>query len=105
MDSLSAQIIGIDEKLVAEHRIWFVTDVFINVASVKIGSKRSEFNRMINECNYGNLDIILNKSLSFFGRDAKEALEAIRRIQAAGKRIIFEKDKIDTETVKDELLV
>ena len=104
MDSLSAQISGLT-RLAAAHRTWFVADVFIDVASAKTGSKRSEFNRMINECEHGNLDIILTKSLSRFGRDAKEGLEAIRRIRAAGKRIIFEKDKIDTETVKDELLI
>lgn len=66
-------------------------NIFIDVVSTKTGSKRSEFNRMINEYEYGNLDIILTKSLSRFWRDAKEGLEAIRRIQAAGKRIIFEK--------------
>ena len=104
MDSLSAQISGLT-RLAAAHRTWFVADVFIDVASAKTGSKRSEFNRMINEFEHGNLDIILTKSLSRFGRDAKEGLEAIRRIRAAGKRIIFEKDKIDTETVKDELLI
>lgn len=104
MDSLSAQISGLT-RLVATHRTWFVADIFLDVASAKIGSKRSEFNRMINECEHGNLDIILTKSLSRFGRDAKEGLEAIRRIRAAGKRIIFEKDKIDTEIVKDELLI
>lgn len=104
MDSLSAQISRLT-RLAAAHRTWFVADVFIDVASAKTESKRSEFNRMINECEHGNLDIILTKSLSRFGRDAKEGLEAIRRIRAAGKRIIFEKDKIDTETVKDELLI
>lgn len=82
-----------------------MVDVFIDVASAKTESKRLEFNRMINECEHGNLDIILTKSFSLFGRDAKEGLEAIRRIRIAGKRIIFEKDKIDTETVKDELLI
>lgn len=66
-------------------------NIFIDVVSTKTGSKRSEFNRMINEYEYGNLDIILTKSLSRFWRDAKEGLEAIRRIQVAGKRIIFEK--------------
>lgn len=66
-------------------------NIFIDVVSTKTGSKRLEFNRMINEYEYGNLDIILTKSLSRFWRDAKEGLEAIRRIQAAGKRIIFEK--------------
>lgn len=60
---------------------------------------------MISECEKGNIDIILTKSLSRFGRDTKDVLEAIRRICAAGKRIIFEKDKIDTESVKDELLI
>lgn len=80
-------------------------NIFIDVVSTKTGSKRSEFNRMINEYEYGNLDTILTKSLSRFWRDAKEGLEAIRRIQAAGKRIIFEKDKIDTKTVKDELVI
>jgi resolvase, N-terminal domain protein len=60
---------------------------------------------MIKECERGNLDIVLTKSLSRFERDVKEGLEAIRRIRTGGKRIIFEKDKIDTETVKDELLI
>lgn len=48
MDSLSAQISGLT-RLAAAHRTWFVEDVFIYVASAKTESKRSEFNRMINE--------------------------------------------------------
>ena len=92
-------------RIAAAHRTWFVADVFIDMASAKIGTTRSELNRMISDCEKGNLDIILTKSLSRFGRDTKEGLEAIRKIRAAGKRIIFEKDKIDTDTVKDELLI
>ncbi|MFU0551859.1 MULTISPECIES: recombinase family protein [Gardnerella] len=57
------------------------------------------------ECEKGNLDIILTKSVSRFGRDTKEGLEAIRKIRSCGTRIIFEADKIDTETVDDELLL
>lgn len=102
MDSLAAQVSGLT-RLAAAHRTWFVADIFIDVESAKTGITRSEFNRMISECERGNLDIILTKSLSRFGRDAKEGLEAIRKIRSAGKRIIFEKDKIDTETIKDEL--
>ncbi len=104
IDSLAAQVSGLT-RLAAAHRTWFVSDVFIDVASAKTGTTRSEFNRMIKECERGNIDIVLTKSLSRFRRDAKEGLEAIRKIRAAGKRIIFEKDKIDTETVKDELLI
>lgn len=61
--------------------------------------------RVIDECEKGNLDIILTKSVSRFGRDTKEGLEAIRKLKACGTRIIFEADKIDTETVDDELLI
>lgn len=88
MDSLSAQVSGLT-RLAAAHRTWFVADVFIDMASAKIGTTRLEFNRMISDCEKGNLDIILTKSLSRFERDTKEGLEAIRKIRAAGKRNIF----------------
>lgn len=51
---------------------WFVADIFLDVAYAKVGSSRSEFNRMIEECKKGNLDIIFTESLSWFGRDNKE---------------------------------
>lgn len=104
LDSLAVQVSGLT-RLVAAHMTWFVADVFLDVASAKVGSSRNEFNRMIDECEKGNLDIILTKSVSRFGRDTKEGLEAIRKLKACGTRIIFEADKIDTETVDDELLI
>lgn len=104
LDSLVVQVSGLT-RLAASHMTWFVADIFLNVASAKVGSSRSEFNRMIEECEKGNLDIILTKSVSRFGRDTKEGLEAIRKLKACGTRIIFEADKIDTETVDDELLI
>ena len=104
LDSLAVQVSGLT-RLAAAHMTWFVADVFLDVASAKVGSSRNEFNWMIDECEKGNLDIILTKSVSRFGRDTKEGLEVIRKIKACGTRIIFEADKIDTETVDDELLI
>ena len=104
LDSLAVQISGLT-RLAAAHITWFVADIFLDVASAKVGSSRSEFNRMIKEYEKGNLDIILTKSVSRFGRDTKEGLEVIRKIRSCGTRIIFETDKIDTETVDDELLL
>ncbi|VDC43638.1 Transposon gamma-delta resolvase [Streptococcus canis] len=104
MDSLAIQASGLT-RLASAHRTWFVADIFIDVASAKTDSYRPEFSRMISECENGSIDIILTKSISRFGRDTQECLEAIRKIRAAGKRIIFERDKIDTETIGDELLI
>lgn len=47
----------------------------------------------------------LSKRRSRFGSDAKEVLEAIKKIRVAGKRVIFEENKIDTKSVKDEILI
>ncbi|BCP63749.1 hypothetical protein SUT503_08070 [Streptococcus parasuis] len=60
---------------------------------------------MIRECEKGNIDIVLTKSVNRFGRDTKDGLEVIRKIRASGKRKFFEKDKIDTEMVNDEILI
>ena len=104
LESLSTQVSGLT-RLADSHMTWFVADICLDVVSAKVGSSRNEFNRMIEECEKGNLDIILTKSVSRFGRDTKEGLEVIRKIKACGTRIIFEADKIDTETVDDELLI
>lgn len=78
MDSLSAQVSGLT-RLAAAHRTWSVADIFIDFVSTKTGTASSELNRMIKECERGNIDFFLTKSLSRFGRDAKEGLEAIRK--------------------------
>ncbi len=100
MDSLAIQASGLT-RFASAHRTWFVADIFIDVASAKTDSYRSEFSRRISECENGSIDIILIKSINRFGRDTQECLEAIRKIRAAGKRIIFERDKIDTEAMGD----
>lgn len=51
------------------------------------------------------ISFLHTKSISLFGHDAQEYLEAIRKIRASGKRFIFELDKIDTEAIGDELLI
>ena len=104
LDSLAVQASDLT-RLAAAHMTWFVADIFLDVASAKTGTSRTEFNRMISECEKGNIDIIITKSISRFGRDIQECLEAIRKIRAARKRIIFERDKIDTEVIGDELII
>ena len=65
-----------------------MADVFIDIGSSKTGSVRVELERMLTACEGGSIDIVLTKSISRFGRDTKETLEAFRRIKNAGKRII-----------------
>ena len=104
LDSLAAQVSGLT-RLASSHFSWFVADVFIDIGSAKTGSVRVELERMLTACEGGSIDIVLTKSISRFGRDTKETLEAFRRIKNAGKRIIFEREKIDSESMGDEVIL
>lgn len=86
LNSLSEQISGLTR--LAAHMTWFVADVFIDIGTAKTGSTRKEFERLISACEHNAIDIVLTKSISRFGRDSLDTLEAIRRIKAAGKRIM-----------------
>ena len=49
--------------------------------------KRDEFNRMIDECHAGNIDMIITKSISRFARNTLDCLKFIRELKdiSAGK--------------------
>lgn len=66
---------------------------------------RREFERLIKECEAHNISVILTKSISRFGRDTVETLSALRRITAAGVRVIFEQENLDTDQMDSELMI
>ena len=66
---------------------------------------RREFERLIKECEVHNISVILTKSISRFGRDTVETLSALNRPKAAGVRIIFEAENLDTDEVDSNLMI
>lgn len=102
--SLAAQIAALT-RAVANVEQWKLTDTFIDIASAKGESPRREFERMIREAEAHHISVILTKSISRFGRDTVDTLDALRRLKAAGVRVIFDEDGLDTDVVDDELLI
>ena len=56
--------------------------------------KRDEFNRMIDECMAGNIDMIITKSISRFARNTLDCLKYIRQLKDKNIPVYFEKDYI-----------
>lgn len=104
LNSLAAQIAALT-RAVANVEQWKLTDTFIDIASAKGESPRREFERMIREAEAHHISVILTKSISRFGRDTVDTLEALRRLKAAGVRVIFDEDGLDTDVIDDELLI
>ena len=67
--------------------------------------KRQEFNRMIEACKRGRIDMILTKSLSRFSRNTVDCLETVRMLKTNGIGVIFEKENINTLTETSEFLI
>ena len=60
---------------------------------------------MLHEAEAHHISVILAKSISRFGRDTVDTREALRRLKAAGVRVIFDEEGLDTDEVDDELLI
>lgn len=67
--------------------------------------KRDEFNRMMEMCDKGKIDLIITKSVSRFSRNTTVTLEYARSLRDKGIGIIFEKENLNTLTLTSEMLL
>lgn len=67
--------------------------------------KRDEFNRMIDDCKAGKIDMILTKSISRFSRNTVDCLKYTRELKALNIAVFFEKENINTLDAKGEVLM
>jgi DNA invertase Pin-like site-specific DNA recombinase len=67
--------------------------------------KRVEFNRMIEVCMAGNIDMVITKSISRFARNPLDTLQYVRQLKEKGIAIFFEKENVNTLDSKGEFLI
>jgi len=66
--------------------------------------KRKDFQRLIQDCEDGKIDLVITKSISRFARNTQDCLTYSRKLKALGIGIIFEKEHINTLDASGELL-
>ena len=95
-------------------RLWLIGRTVIATAvvvAVAIGisgtntKKREDFNRMIDDCEAGNIDMIITKSISRFARNTLDCLKYIRQLKDKNIPVFFEKEAINTMDAKGEVLI
>lgn len=85
-------------------RGWILIDIYLDFHT-GLNDNRPELQRLLKDCRSGNVDTILTKSVSRFGRNTAETIRLIRELNAIGARIIFENEEIDTSKYESEFLV
>ncbi|ACV63051.1 Recombinase [Desulfofarcimen acetoxidans DSM 771] len=67
--------------------------------------KREQFNKLIEDCKAGKIDMIITKSISRFSRNTLDCLNYVRQLKDLGIGVIFEKENINTLDGKGEVLL
>lgn len=92
------------ESKIKQTQGWIFVGIYADYA--KRGTTfegRAGFQRMLQDCENGQIDLIMAKSITRFGRNAMESVSAVRKLKALG--VYFEDGGINTLTDQSELLL
>lgn len=83
--------------LIKNNKEWIFAGVFADKAITGTKTdKRDDFNRLIQECLEGNIDMVLAKSIPRFARNTLDTLKYVRMLKERGIAVYFEVEKINT---------
>lgn len=103
--SLSAQV-SYYSNLIQKNPAWIYVGVYAD-SGISGGDirRRTEFKRLVEDCDAGKIDIILCKSISRFARNTVDLLETVRHLKSLGIDVWFEKENIKSLSADGELML
>ena len=103
--SLSAQV-SYYSNLIQKNPAWIYVGVYAD-SGISGGDirRRTEFKRLVEDCDAGKIDIILCKSISRFARNTVDLLETVRYLKSLGIDVWFEKENIKSLSADGELML
>lgn len=94
------------QQYIQSREDWEYAGIFADEAKTATKVKsRDEFLRMIKECEKGNIDLIVTKSVTRFARNTVDSIETIRKLKAFGVAVYFEKENINTMSEQSEQML
>lgn len=102
--SLSTQVSYYSE-LIQCNPEWEYAGVYADDGITGTKSNREEFQRLLNDCEAGKIDIILTKSISRFARNTVDLLETVRHLKELGIEVLFEKENINSLSGDGEVML
>ncbi|GGN54504.1 recombinase family protein [Oceanobacillus indicireducens] len=92
--------------LIQKNVEWVLADIYADEAITGTQvTKREDFQRMINDCMNGDIDMVITKSISRFARNTLDTLKYVRKLKERDIAVYFEDEKINTLTMDGELLL
>ncbi len=93
-------------EYINENSEWQMAGIYADEAVTGTqAKKREDFQRMINDCMNGEIDMIIVKSISRFARNTLDTLKYVRMLKEKQVAVFFEEENINTSTMDGELLL
>ena len=102
--SLDAQI-SYYKQIICTNPRWNFAGVYADQASGRSNRKMRSFQKMLQDCRNGEIDLILVKSISRFGRNTLELLVAFRELRALNIDVFFELENIHLMDQRSEVFL
>ena len=104
LHSLSAQV-SYYSNYIQRHPNWQYVGVYADEALTGTKDNRKEFQRLLNDCRKGLIDMVITKSISRFARNTVTMLEAVRELKLLNVNVFFEKENIHSISGDGELML
>ena len=104
LQSLSAQI-SYYSDYIQKHPGWQFAGVYADEAKTGTRDSREQFQRLLQACRQGAVDMVITKSISRFARNTVTLLETVRELRRLGIDVYFEEQNIHTLNTEGELMI
>lgn len=105
ISSYKSQVAYYDD-LIDNNPNWIKVDIYADEAITGTQvTKRTDFQRLINDCMNHEIDMVITKSISRFARNTLDTLKYVRMLKEKNVAVYFEDEKINTLTMDGELLL
>jgi len=104
LHSLSAQV-SYYSGLIQKRRGWLYCGVYADEAITGTKEDRANFQRLLDDCRAGQIDLIITKSISRFARNTVSFLQIVRELKDMGVDVYFEEQNIHTMSADGELML
>lgn len=104
LHSLSAQV-SYYNKYISSHDDWEFVGIYADEGISGTKEDRDEFQRMINDCRLGKIDLILTKAISRFARNTMTMLETVRELKRLKVYVFFEEQNLHSISNDGEMVL
>ncbi len=93
------------QKFIKANKNYIYKGVYADLGISGTKDNREEFNKLLEECRKGNIDLILTKSISRFARNTATLLKVVRELKNLKVDVFFEEQRLHSISEEGEFIL